>query len=135
MPPVKETTPALHLPRPLVNKLLHIAQSSPTTTAWGMIGARDHVPVHCYPMERLDADSHAAAQHRLEQRGETLFAMYRADHGETCTTNLSELDALGIRTPLSLGISLGIKGVLQLRGWRIEAGQTVMLEIGISEFE
>lgn len=121
------------LPRPLVNQLLHAAQSAPDSIRWGIIGARGRTPAHCYPLAGLDAKSISAARHQLERQGETLFAAYRTDAGDAEAPDLTELDALGICVPLLLWISLGTKGVLQLRGWRIEAQRLVALEISISE--
>jgi hypothetical protein len=123
----------LQLPRPLVNQLLHAAQSAPDNIRWGIIGARGQTPVHCYPLAGLDAKSISAVLHQLERQGETLFAAYRTDAGDAQAPDLTELDTLGIRVPLLLGISLGTKGVLQLRGWRIEAQRLVALEVSISE--
>jgi len=123
----------ISLPRILVNQLLHAAQSAPDSTRWGMIGARGRTPAHCYPLTDLDAKSVSAARHQLERQGETLFAAYRTDAGDAQAPDLTGLDALGIHVPLLLGISLGTKGVLQLRGWRIQAQRLVALEISISE--
>ena len=123
----------LPLPRPLVNQLLHAAQSAPDSIRWGIIGARGQTPAHCYPLAGVDAKSISAVRHQLERQDETLFAAYRTDAGDAQAPDLAELDALGIRVPLVLGISLGTKGVLQLRGWRIEAQRLVTLEISISE--
>ncbi|MHB8425827.1 MAG: hypothetical protein ACYDB9_11890 [Gammaproteobacteria bacterium] len=123
----------ISLPRILVNQLLRAAQSAPDSIRWGIIGARGRTPVHCYPLAGLDAKSISAARHQLERRGETLFAAYRTDAGDAQAPALTELGALGIRIPLVLGISLGTKGVLQLRGWRIESQRLVALEISISE--
>ncbi len=123
----------ISLPRILVNQLLHAAQSAPDSLRWGIIGARSRTPMHCYPLAGVDAKSISAARHQLERQGETLFAAYRTDAGDAQVPDLTELDALGIRVPLVLGISLGTKGVLQLRGWRIQAQRLVALEISIRE--
>jgi hypothetical protein len=133
MPMPEDAAPGLRLPRPLVNQLLHIAQTAPAGVQWGIIGERGHVPVRCYPIEKLDANSIAAAQRRLGQQGETLYALYRTDSGAARVPDLSEIEAFGIKTSLLIGVSLGTKGVLQLHGWQIEAGHQVELEIGISE--
>lgn len=123
----------LQLPRPLVNQLLHAAQSALDSIRWGLIGARGRTPAHCYPLAALDAESISAIRHQLERQDETLFAAYRTDAGDAQAPDLTGLDALGIRVPLVLGISLGTKGVLQLRGWRVEAQRLVALEVSISE--
>jgi [CysO sulfur-carrier protein]-S-L-cysteine hydrolase len=133
MPMLKGAACELRLPRPLINQLLHIAQSAPAGIQWGFIGARGQVPAHCYPIEKLDTNGIAAAQHKLDQLGEALYALYRVDSGAARVPDLSEIEAFGIKTSFLLGISLGTKGVLQLRGWRVTGQQLSALDIGISE--
>ena len=123
----------LSLPRPLVNQLLHIAQTAPAGTRWGIIGARGHLPAHCYPLEHFDANGIAAAQRKLEVRSETVFAWYRIHSSGIKAPDISDLQTIGISVPLLFGVSLGTKGVLQLRGLRIEDGRLVELDVGISE--
>lgn len=123
----------LLLPRALINQLLHIAQSAPANVRWGLIGADGQAPVHCHPLERLDANGIAAAQRKLDQQHQTLFAIYRTDSAEARVPDLSEIEQLGIKVPLLLDVSLGTKGVLQLHGWQISAGHPVALDVGISE--
>ncbi|MGH8400918.1 MAG: hypothetical protein ACRESU_07435 [Gammaproteobacteria bacterium] len=133
MPMLEEVALELKLPRPLVNQLLHIAQTAPAGTSWGIIGARDTMPTHCYPLELLDVTAIAAVQRKLESRNEIIFAWYRVDSSGIKAPAVSELEVAGVSAPLLLGISLGTKGVLQLRGWRIEGQQLAELGIRISE--
>lgn len=123
----------LLLPRPLVNQLLHIAQSAPAGVRWGFISARGPTPIHCHPIEKLDADCIAAVQQKIDRQGEILFALYRADSAEAHVPDLSEIEQFNVIVPLLLAVSLGTKGVLQLHGWQISAWHPVELDIGISE--
>jgi hypothetical protein len=129
----ESTNTRLELPRPLINQLLHAAQSMPDRAHWGVIGAHDHMPVHCYLLDPADGNSLARLQGKLATRGETLFAWYRADPGAATTPDLSELGELDARLNLLFSVSLGTKGVLQLRGWRVDGMKLSELEIGLSE--
>lgn len=131
---IETPAPVLLLPRSLVNRLLHIAQTAVNGSTWGLIGACNATPVHCYPFAHLDVANVIAAQSRLKQQGDNLFALYRTDAGEVQAPDMNGLDTSGISVSLFLDISLGTKGVLQLRGWRIQARQLVPLDMGISEF-
>lgn len=133
MPMPEEIALELNLPRPLVNQLLHIAQIASNGTSSGIIGVRDRTLTRCYPLEYLDTNGIAAAQRKLEASSEIVFAWYRVDSNGLKTPDVSDLQAIGISVPLLLGISLGTKGVLQLRGWRIEGQQLTGLDISISE--
>lgn len=123
----------LDLPRQLINQLLHAAQSMPDKVHWGVIGAHDNSPVHCYRLESDDDTGLAHLQHKLAARGETLFAWYRADPGAANTPDLTELGMLDARVNLVFSISLGTKGVLQLRGWRVDGNKLSELEVGLSD--
>ncbi|HEX6549039.1 MAG TPA: hypothetical protein VF117_00010 [Gammaproteobacteria bacterium] len=129
----EHTAPELLLPRPLINQLLHIAQSAPAGVRWGFISARGPVPTHCHPIKKLDADCIASVQLKIDRQGETLFALYRVDSAEADVPDLSDIEQFNVNVPLLLGVSLGTKGVLQLHGWQISSWHPVELGIGISE--
>src|SRR3569623_2137348 len=62
------------LPRPLVNQLLHHAQQQPEQEVCGLIGSRAGVPVQFYPV----ANVATAAQRRMRERGEGLYAIFHS---------------------------------------------------------
>jgi len=135
MKTVSTAVTRLNLPRPLINRLLHAAQSLPDAVHWGLIGADRNSPAHCYPIKQLDSTQFALAREKLDKRGETLFAIYRSDPADMPMPmpDIQEIKSPGIEAPYLLSVSLGTKGVLQLRGWRIEGGQLSALDVGISE--
>ena len=67
----------------------------------------------------------------LAQDGERVWALYCSDPGKIHVPNPSELARLSV--PRFLGVSLGTKGVLQLRGWRIDGARFRELEVAIRE--
>lgn len=113
--------------------MLHAAQSLPDTVHWGLIGADNGLPLHCYPIVDFNAGQIAATRDQLMQRGDTPFAIYRSDPAELSMPDARALESLGIEVPYLLSISLGTKGVLQLRGWRIDGAQLTALDVGIRE--
>jgi [CysO sulfur-carrier protein]-S-L-cysteine hydrolase len=124
----------LDLPRPLVNQLLHAAQLHTTQVHWGIISSHAGNPEHCYVLNQglpLEARAYHALCEKLTQDREQIWALYCSTTGEIVAPNSSELEWMKI--PRFLGISLGIKGVLQLRGWRIESGHLQELEVNIRE--
>ncbi|HET7650186.1 MAG TPA: hypothetical protein VFL15_05750 [Gammaproteobacteria bacterium] len=123
----------LGLPRPLINQLLHAAQAMPDKAHWGVISASDNQPVRCYRLEPDDDAGLTRLRHKLAARNETPFAWYRADPGTASIPDLAELGKLDLSVHLLFSVSLGTKGVLQLRGWRVDGKKLSELEIGLSE--
>ena len=124
----------ISLPRILVNQLLHAAQSAPDSIRWGIISGRDGKPEHCHGLNGSPPPAmHTirALQQTLAQDGERVWALYCSDPGEIYVPNPSELARLSV--PRFLGVSLGTKGVLQLRGWWTDGARLRELEVAIRE--
>jgi proteasome lid subunit RPN8/RPN11 len=121
------------LPRPLVNQLLHYAQSSPELEICGLIGGKDGVPGACYPVPnaadqperryRLDPEQHIAALRAMRERSETLFAIFHSHPQAPAEPSATDLELAAYPDALYLIVSLNTKGVLELRGFRIDADQ------------
>jgi hypothetical protein len=126
MPPVE----TLHLPRPLVNQLLHQAQQSPGFSQGFVRRDRHgHYPCTALPM---NADL-VATSARVPAPG--IFAFYRSSHTPLLVLTAQEAWALGQCTTLYLGVSLNTKGVLQLRAWRIDGSRLLETDVTITEAE
>lgn len=123
------------LPRPLVNQLLHYAQSSPDTEVCGLVGAKDGLPATCYPVQNiaeppqtrfyLDPEQHIAALRRMEERGEALCAVFHSHPAAPAEPSATDLELAAYPDALYLIVSLNTKGVLELRGFRIDAEKRV----------
>lgn len=123
------------LPRPLVNQLLHYAQSFPDTEVCGLVGAKDGLPASCYPVRNiaeppqirfsLDPEQHIAALRRMEERGETLYAIFHSHPAAPAEPSTTDLELAAYPDALYLIVSLNTKGVLELRGFRIGADRRV----------
>lgn len=119
------------LPRSLVNQLLHHAQSSPDAEICGLVGARDGLPAHCYPVRNaadqpqcrfaLDPREQIEAMRSMRERGEDLFAVFHSHPHSPAEPSAADLEQSAYPEVLNLIISLDTKGVLELRGFRITA--------------
>jgi proteasome lid subunit RPN8/RPN11 len=133
-------TPEIHLPRSLVNQLLHHAQSSPNTEVCGLVGAKDGLPATCYPVKNaaaepdcryfLDPEEHINALRRMQECGEELFAIFHSHPAAPAEPSAADLELAAYPEALYLIVSLDTKGVLELRGFRIAADKRVN-EVGL----
>lgn len=136
VPPHLPQSETLRVPRSLVNQLLHLAQLHPIRASWGIISAHDGLPTRCHllgeDLRLIDATLRTTVD-ALAQVGECLWAAFRTDPDQVCRPTPSELECFG--TSLFLTISLGIQGVLQLRGWRTDQLPKILeLEIEVREY-
>lgn len=129
------------LPRPLVNTLLHQAQLGVDQEVCGLIGARDRMPTRCYavaniavePQQRfvMDPQGQIAAMRQMREHGEELFAIYHSHPTAPAAPSLMDLDEAAYPDTLYLIISLNTKGVLEMRGFRLQKqnAEEVALEL------
>jgi proteasome lid subunit RPN8/RPN11 len=128
-------SPAIALPRSLVNQLLHYAQSSPDLEICGLIGARNGLPGTCYPVRNiaeqpdcrfaLDPEEQINAMRRMRERGEELFALFHSHPAAPAEPSATDLEQAAYPDALYLIVSLNTQGVLELRGFRIGADRRV----------
>lgn len=123
------------LPRSLVNQLLHYAQSSPDREVCGLVGGKAGLPCSCYPVpniaeqpERryaLDPEQHIATLRTMQERGEELFAIFHSHPTAPAEPSTTDLEQAAYPDALYLIVSLNTKGVLELRGFRIDSERQV----------
>ncbi len=131
---MSSTREAINLPRPLVNQLLHCAQASPETEVCGLIGAKDGAPASCHPVRnaavqpgirfQLDPAEQINAMRQMREKGEELFAIFHSHPGSPAEPSPSDLSELAYPEALYLIISLNTKGVLEMRGFRLNDEKT-----------
>jgi len=122
-------TDAPLIPRKIANQLLHLAQLSPEAEICGLIGGQHGLPQSCYPVGNiahdpaqqflLDAEEQIAAMKTMRERGETLFAIYHSHPNAPATPSASDLQHAAYPDALYLIISLNTKGLLEMRGFKI----------------
>lgn len=118
---------AVTLPRGAVLKLLHQAQLG--DGAGLIVRRRDGT----FGVRPISTEPGAELGRQLAARGETAFAFYR-------TAPQAGPDAEDVRrwsglARLFLSVSVGIKGVLQLRGWQASGGGTDPVELSLADEE
>lgn len=133
---------AVKIPRALVNELLHQAQLGADCEICGLIGARDGVAQHCYPVPNIavepqqrfimDPKTQIDALRQMRACGETLFAIYHSHPTAPAAPSMMDRNEAGYPEALYLIISLNTKGVLEMRGFYIqgEGVAEVALELG-----
>lgn len=133
---------AVKMPRALVNELLHQAQLGADCEICGLIGARDGVAQHCYPVPNtavepqqrfiMDPKTQIDALRQIRARGETLFAIYHSHPTAPAAPSMMDRNEAGYPEALYLIISLNTKGVLEMRGFYIQGEDVaeVALELG-----
>jgi proteasome lid subunit RPN8/RPN11 len=131
------------LPRAIVNQLLHLAQKSPEEEICGLISRDSRGFRQCYPVPNraedkkhlfaLDPAKQIDAMRRMRERGEELAGIYHS-HPESppipSRTDLAQNEYPGL---LYLIISLGTKGVLEMRGFRLRGQEVEEIAVGLEE--
>jgi proteasome lid subunit RPN8/RPN11 len=123
-------TTEIQIPRKLASQLLHFAQQSPDIEVCGLVGCKNNEPTNCYPIDNsapesqnrfvLDAKQHIAAMKKMRENGEELFAIYHSHPTAPAYPSALDLEMANYENALYFIISLNIKGILELRAFRIE---------------
>lgn len=127
------TDPPIQLPRHLVQQLLHLAQCSPERESAALVGARAGQPRTSYPVSQagstlpeestLNPRDPAAALAALHSNGETLFAVFISHPRMPASPTPGEIESRDWAAVPRLIASLNTRGVLELRAYRLIAGQ------------
>lgn len=124
----------ISLPRTLVNHLLHTAQLQPSYTRWGIISSTDGKPIRCHPLNDIGCPTPRALNAMrmiLKSEDEHVWALYSLGLKEIERPSPNDLICLDVQ--LFLVTSLGTKGVLQLKGWRVDGTDLQELEVTIKD--
>lgn len=121
----------LALPRKLVQDILHQAQTAPAGITQGLVvrGGDGKLELAEIPP---DADINPLMV-EFAAREWTLVAVYRSSMAATEEPPAEELARWQSLAPILLSISLGTKGVLQLRSWRAQAGKLHSVDVSLSD--
>lgn len=109
--------PVLVMPRRLAVEILHAAQVAQPDSIRGVVGARDGEPVSFH----ADRDT--------PPPGEERWARLWSHPQAAAVPGADELEA----GALSLVVSLGTKGVLELRAWRLDGAHPRELALAIRD--
>jgi [CysO sulfur-carrier protein]-S-L-cysteine hydrolase len=130
-------SPDIQIPRKITNQLLHLAQISPEYEVCGLIGSKNGLPTHCYPVKNsadnpqqrflLDAGQQISAMAKMRELREELFAIYHSHPTAPAQPSTYDLEQAAYPEALYLIISLNTKGILEMRGFKIH--QKTAMEI------
>lgn len=132
------------LPRKLINQLLHLAQLSPDHEICGLIGSHPLQTYTCYPISNtaqpsqhqflLDSSEQIAAMKTMREHNEALFAIYHSHPYTAAIPSLSDIQLAAYPDALYLIISLNTKGILELRGYRINLQHAIEIPLELTEY-
>ena len=123
------STKEIQLSRKITNQLLHLAQISPEREVCGLIGSCNGIASTCYPVEnvaeqaktrfQLDAKQQINAISTMRERNEELFAIYHSHPAAPAIPSATDIKLATYPDAVFLIISLNTKGVLEIRGFKI----------------
>ena len=136
-------SPDIQIPRKLTNQLLHLAQLSPDLEICGLVSSKNGLPIHCYPVTNvadhpqqrflLDAGQQISAMAKMRELGEDLFAIYHSHPAAPALPSTHDLELAAYPDALYLIISLNTKGVLEMRGFKIDRKIAVEIPLSLSD--
>jgi proteasome lid subunit RPN8/RPN11 len=122
----------IHIPRRLVNQILEQAQTSPGAEVCGLIASRDGQPSHCYPIANtaqdpvhrflLNPKQQIDAMRQMREQGEELYAIYHSHPDTPAFPSATDLEQAAYPDVLYFIVSLSTTGTLQMRAFRLKAG-------------
>ena len=129
MPGVRRDMSAVRLPRSIVNQLLQLAQKSPEEEICGLISRYRRGFKKCYPVVNaaddkkrcfaLDHKGQIEAMRSMREHGEELAAIYHSHPDSPPLPSLADIEQHEYPGVLYLIISLGTKGLPEMRGFHI----------------
>ena len=132
----------LVLPRKLVNQILTHAQQHEHTESCGLISAFAGKPAHYYAVKNIATEpstrfemepkQQIAAMKHMREQGEDLLAIVHSHPGSPPVPSTSDRQEAGYPQAYYIIVSLDTRGVLEMRGYKIDHAemQTVDLRYG-----
>ncbi len=137
----KGMTESVRIPRTIVNQILHQAQHDPEAEVCGLISGNAQGLKHCYPVANVASDAHRLfemdpkglidAMRAMRDNGEELKAIYHSHPEAPAQPSLADIQQHEYPEVLYLIVSLGTKGVLEMRGFRLRDRRIEDVEIGL----
>lgn len=130
------------LPREVVNRLLAQAQHSPEIEVCGLIGRSEAGTYSLYPVANVAAEQdhlftlepkgQIDSMRQMREGNETLYAIYHSHPHAPAEPSLRDRQEAAYPEALYLIVSLDTKGVLQLRGFRLNEGDFSPVELHLA---
>jgi proteasome lid subunit RPN8/RPN11 len=129
------------LPRQLVNQILHHAQTCPDVEVCGLITARNGRPIRAIAISNvsdqpqrlfaMDPAGQIEAQRKMREQGEELFGIYHSHPHSPAEPSAIDLQQAAYPEALYIIVSLKTRGVLEMRGFRLQDGRAIEVHLAI----
>lgn len=123
----------ISIPKKIIQDLLHHAQQTPKQEVCGLISSQNEIPYRSYPIKntaaqpeiffKLDAQQQIQVMAKMRNNNEQLFAIYHSHPTAPAIPSSSDIEQANYPDALYIIISLNTKGVLELRGYKINDSQ------------
>lgn len=132
----------VRLPRNIAIRLLALAQQDPDREVCGLIGA-DAQRMQVLPVRNVASDPSRAfemdpeglvsAHKALRDKQLALWGVYHSHPGTVAQPSTADLRGAGYPETVQLIVSLDVRGVLQLRAWRLEGDRARELPLQVHD--
>ncbi len=129
----------ISIPKKIIQDLLHHAQQTPEQEVCGLISSQNEIPYRSYPIKntadkpesffKLDAQQQIQVMTKMRTNNEQLFAIYHSHPTAPAIPSSSDIEQANYPDTLYIIISLSTKGVLELRGYKIDASQYIEIPL------
>ncbi len=132
---------ALELPRPLINQLLHYAQTNPKHEVCGLISSKNGTALRCYPVANakspqcryaMDKSELAQTLRQIDDQGEELLAIFHSHPVTPPQPSASEIAEDQYPDIMKLIISLDTAGVLEMAAFFTRSGKIEPVELTLA---
>lgn len=127
------------LPINTVNQILTHAQSQPEEEICGLISLRNENVESVYPIKniamhrgnfyQMDGKLQIDAMRNMRENGETLYAIYHSHPHSAAYPSALDVKEAQYPDVVYFIVSLGIKGVLDLRAYRLKNSEIEVLQV------
>lgn len=132
-------TQKITIPRTLANRLLTLAQLTPTLEICGLIATDTNKKHHTYPINNVaDTPQHNFEMHpqqqiaafkNIREKQQTLFAIYHSHPDGEASPSTKDIQDSAYHDALNIIISLSIEGVLDMRGYFYQNDSAKLIDL------
>lgn len=129
----------INLPRSVVNTLLKLAQSKTEKEVCGLISRQANNEMKVYPVNNIAHDPECFFEmdpaetinvmKKIRESEAELFAIYHSHPHSPAYPSKTDIEQAGYPDALYLIISLNTKGVLELKGFRIQQDSVTNIDL------
>ena len=131
----------VNLPRPLVNKILTLAQAKEAQEICGFISRDQHDNFKVIPVKNIATDparffemdpaETIQAMKTMRDQASELFAIYHSHPASPAFPSKTDIEQAGYPDALYLIISLNTKGVLELKAFKIQQDSVDTIDLAL----